>query len=168
MSDITQQEIVNPTAGFPYVFVDAIIDTIKTWLPSHQVVPRTLRHTDSAQSIGVFPATWQEVPKSKEIGQIEGAENRYTLKIQVMRKSMDEAMGRAYFANDTKLVRVILYRDPELRLRLGGLQEVLLGSREMVQRFGVMRQQFESSELSGSFTFLSITDYIIDTSITRI
>ena len=81
---------------------------------------------------------------------------------------MDEAMGRAQFANDSKLVRVILYRDPTLQVRLGGLQEVLLGSSEMVQRFGVMRQQFETSELAGSFTFLSITDYIIDTSITRI
>ena len=168
MSDITPQDIVNPAAGFPFVFVDAIIDTLKSWMPSHQIVPRGLRVTDSAQSIGVFPATWAEIPNTKEMGHIEGVENRYTLKIQVMRKSMDEAMGRAQFANDSKLVRVILYRDPTLQVRLGGLQEVLLGSSEMVQRFGVMRQQFETSELAGSFTFLSITDYIIDTSITRI
>lgn len=163
---ITSQEVVNPGAGFPFMFVDAMQDVLKVWLPSHLVVARPLRMTDSARSIGIFPSSWSEIPNTKQMGQIEAVENRYVLKIQVMVKSMNEFEGRALFANDSKLVRVILYRDPDLALRLGGLQEVLLGSREMVQKFGVTRQSFESSELAGSFNFLSVTDYTIDTATT--
>lgn len=164
--DVTAQDIVNPVGGFPFVFSDAIVDTLKYWLPSHMIVPRPLRMTDGAASIGVYPSTWTDVPGTKEIGHIESAENRYVMKIQTMRKSMQESEGRALFANDSKLVRVILYRDPDLRLRLGGLQETLLGSVETVQRFMVARQNYESSELSGQFVYLSVTDYFIDTSIT--
>lgn len=168
MPDPTQQDVVNPSAGFPFAFVDAIIDSLKEFMTSHQIVPRPLRMTDGAASIGVYPATWQDMPGTKEIGHIESVENRYVLKIQTMRKSMQEAEGRALFANDSKLVRVILYRDPGLRVRLGGLQESLLGSVETVQRFGVTRQNYESTELTGSFVFLSVTDYTIDTSITAL
>lgn len=167
MSDMTQ-EAVNPAVGFPFAFVDAVIESLQAFLPNHQVVPRPLRMTDAAASVGVYPATWQDIPGTKEIGHVESVENRYVLKIQTMRKSMQEAEGRALFANDSKLVRVILYRDPGLRVRLGGLQESLLGSVETVQRFGVTRQNFESTELSGSFVFLSVTDYTIDTSITAL
>lgn len=166
MSDITPQEVVNPGAGFPFLFTDAIQEVLRAWLPSHLIVARPLRMTDAARSVGIFPSMWSEIPNTKEMGNREAVENRYVLKIQTMVKSMDEVQGRALFANDSKLVRVILYRDPDLALRLGGLQEVLLGSREMVQKFGVTRQSFESSELAGSFNFLSVTDYAIDTATT--
>lgn len=163
MSDITPQDVVNPAAGFPFAFVDAIIETLQYWIPQAQVVPRQPRITDSAFVIGVYPATWVEKPDAKEIGRPEGVINTYTIKIRVMRKSMDEAMGRALFSNDSKLVRVILYRDPSLEVRLGGLQEVLLGSTETVQKFGVVRQEFESADMTGSFIFLATTDYFVET-----
>jgi hypothetical protein len=165
MTDLTAESDA-PRLGFPFIFVDIIKEVIEEWLPEHQVANRPLRHTDSAASIGVFPASWAEQPNSKEIGRIEGAENRYVIKIQVMRKAMDEEDGRALFSNDAKLVRVILYRDPNLPVRLGGLQETIMGTKEMVQRFGAARQDFNQSELAGAFTFVSTTDYIIDTSIT--
>jgi hypothetical protein len=150
MTDISPQEVVNPAAGFPFLFVDAMVDSLKAFLPSHQVVPRSLRMTDSAM----------------EIGHPEAVENRYTIRVTVMRKSMDEAVGRAQFANDAKLVRVILYRDPDLRVRLAGLQESLLGTVEQVQRYRVTRQEYNDSELAGSFVFVANLDFVIETTIT--
>lgn len=166
MSDITTQDLVNPAAGFPYRFVEVIQSVLAEWMSTHQVVARPLRMTDAARSIGIYPASWSELPNTKVMGQIESVENRYVIKIQVMVKSMNEEHGRALFANDSKALRVILYRDPDLRVRLGGLQEVLLGSSEMVQKFGVTRQSFEQTELAGSFVFVSMTDYTIDTATT--
>lgn len=168
MSDITPQEVVNPKSGFPWVFAEEIIKTFQVWLPNHLVVPRPLRMQEAPRSIGVYPATWQEDEDSHLIGQSEAANNRYLMKIQVMTKHLEELIGRALFANDTKLVRVILYRDPELRVRLLSLQEELLESKEMVQKYRVVRQTFDTADLAGSFVFLSTTDLLIESSTTYI
>jgi hypothetical protein len=85
-----------------------------------------------------------------------------------MVKSLEEQEGRVAFTLHAKMVRAILYRDPDLRVRLGGLQEELLSTAERVKRYGVMRQDFLTNELQGTFVFLASTDLFVETETTAL
>lgn len=151
------------TGGFPMNVVDEIVDRLPTLMPDHTVVGRALKMIDPAQSVGVYPVNWDAIESSQQIGQEEPALQRYLYRVQNMVRSGEEDFGRQMFSFDSKTIRVVLYRDPVLRVRLPLLTEELLDSRETVKRWGVGRQQFLNTELQSEFTFVAQTDFWVET-----
>lgn len=152
-----------PVNGFPMNVVDELVDAMEKRMGGDfVVVPRPLRFMDSARSIGVFVADWTPTAGSQQIGQQEPALNRYQYRVQNMVKAGDEVTGKAWFSLDSKSVRAVLYRDGDLRVRLAGLTEELLGTRETAKQWGVARQRFLNTELQGQFVFVAQTDFWLE------
>ena len=150
---------------FPANIISIFSEAFEELMPDHSVAERPLRQVDPNASIGIYCASWSPVEDSQQMGQEEHALARYIVRVQNMTKAMDEAEGRAQFTLEGKMVRAILYRDPGLRVRLGGLQEELMGTVERVQRYGVMKQDFITSELQGVYVFLASTELFVETEI---
>lgn len=131
--------------------------------PPAEILKRPLRHTDPALSLGVYAHNWVPNQDGALIGQNEPAMATYLYRIQLMIKHATETEARALFTSHGKMVRVILYRDTALGVRLAGLQEDLLGSRERFMRFGVRNQSFLNNELRGTFVYLATTDLWVET-----
>lgn len=167
MSTITNQND-NPTEYFPARFASEIRKSLEDLLADHQIVLRPLRSTDPSNVVGIFPGSWVPSNETAMIGQYEVPISTYIIKIQNMIKHLDEAQGRAMFSAIAKAIRAILYRDPDLRVRLGGLEEQMLSTVERVKRYGVSRQDFLSNEVPGAFVFLAITDVFIETETTAL
>lgn len=121
-------------------------------------VNRPLRISDPARSCGLFALTWQPMADSQQIGQQEPAINRYDIRIQTLVKHAQEIEGRALSSLDAKSIRVILYRDRDLKLRLLTLTEELLSSKETFKRFGIRRQNLLNTEMRGTFVYLNTTE----------
>jgi len=90
----------------------------------------------------------------------------YNLRIQNLVKAFQAADGLALFTLHAKMIRSILYRDPDLRLQLLSLSEVVLSSTERVMKYGVARQDFLQAQLPDAFTFLCNTDFTVETETT--
>jgi hypothetical protein len=99
---------------------------------------------------------------SQQIGQMEPALNRYELRIQTLVKHSNEEEGTALAALDGKSVRVILYRDPNLKVRLLALSEEQMSSRETLKRYGVRRQNLLNTDIKGVFCFLTTTEIWVE------
>lgn len=166
-------------SGFPENIIEEVKQSLtdfmpKTTLPDQTqvdvpIIERPLRFSDPERSIGVHPVDWQPVQQSAQIGQQENALARYLIRIQNMVKHTDEIEGRAMYNADAKMIRVILYRDQGLRVRLGELNETLLDTIERFKRMGIQTQRFMNNELStGSFVYLATTDLWVETEITQL
>ena len=150
-------------AGFPMNVVDVLHDRLAKLMPDHAVIDRPLRTSDPARSIGLYVADWNPEGNSQEIGQYEPTVSTYQFRVQNLVKHTDEIAGKALFALDAKSVRVVLYRDPNLRLLLSELVEELIGTRERATLWGVARQRFLSNEMRGTFVYLAQTDFWLKT-----
>lgn len=135
-------------------------------MPDHYFAERQLRPTDPALSLGVVVMSWEHLPTSAQIGQVEPGMGRYTVRVQNMVKHLNEEQGRAIHNAQCALVRAVLYRSEDLRLRLIGVDEEIEGSAERVKRMGVRRQDFLSNQISGSFLYLCASEVFIETEIT--
>lgn len=135
-------------------------------VPEHFFAERALRASDPAMSVGVTVMSWAHEPTTAQIGQVEPAMGRYNVRVQNMVKHVKEEEGRAIHNVQNALVRAILYRDVDLRLRLVGVDEEIEGSAERVKRMGVKRQDFLSNQVSGSFLYLCATEVYVETEIT--
>lgn len=125
-------------------------------------IRRPLRVSDPAKCVGVHSVNW--VPQGQiEIGSQEPTVQRYTLRVQSLIKAAKEEEGRALYVALAKTVRVMLYRDPALRLRLSTLVEDSLGSRERFQKCGIQTQRYLNTEFRGAFVFLASTDFWVET-----
>lgn len=154
---------------FPY----NVLDVIKTVLPvyfsiddpsePYHIVDRPLRFNDPKFGIGLFVTDWAPVAGHIESGQIEPVVNRYLYRAQIMVKATSESEGRTRSGQDAAALRAILYRDDQLQLGLRSLSSDVLGYHERFQRFEVMNQRFLNTELSGSFVFLSTTNFYVET-----
>lgn len=142
--------------------VDELITSMGTYLPDHTVIGRPVRFSDPARTVGVYPVDFTPVEDSKQIGQVEPALHRYLIRIQNMVKVADEVYGKQLFSLDSKSIRVVLYRDTTLHVRLRGLAEELLGTREVVKRWGIGRQRFLNTDLQSQFTFVAQTDFWVE------
>lgn len=132
------------------------------------VLKRSLRESDPVQAIGIFASHWTPDNDSKEMkGVIGGASeptlSRYVISIQVYIKDMDEERGAAVHATLAKIVRAMLYRDTALHVALRALTASVAGSTESTRRFGVDTQRYLSNELQGSWLYLSIVDFWLET-----
>lgn len=132
------------------------------------VVGRPLRETDNIQSIGVFGNQWNPDEDSFEMrgvpsGRHEPTISSYLITVQAFVKDMDEERGLATHSVLSKMVRSMLYRDNTLRVGLLALSVVMNGSTERTKRFGVLRQNYVSNELRGSWLYLSTLEYWLET-----
>lgn len=132
------------------------------------IARRPLRYMDPERSVGLHVVDWTPDPNSVQMGQAELALNTYLVRIQNLVKHSDEEEGRNLYVLDAKMVRVILYRDTALRVRLGSLNETIMGTQERFKRMGIRNQRFLNNELSGQFVFLATTDVWIETEVTQI
>ena len=167
MTDIPSDATVNPTAYFPARMINEIKVTLEQRMPSFPVVLRPIRATDPSQTIGVWSDNWMPVANTHIIGQPEPQEANYLIKVANVVKSADEPNGRALFSLHAKMIRAILYRDADLRVRLNGLEELMLGSVERVQRYNVGRQNYVYTGTAASFVYLCVTDVTFNMSMTR-
>lgn len=155
--------------GFPSNVVDEIVVTFRQHLLNHEIIDRPLRLPDPARCVGVYAVDMApDQQNAALIGQSEPVVNRYNFRIQNMVKATNEPEARALFTLDSKSIRVILYRDNQLLVRLKSLTEELLGTRERFQRFGVSRQRFLNNELKGHFVYLAQTDIWVETDLVRL
>lgn len=149
--------------GYPFNIIGEIERSLKDNLAGgHTFIKRALRITDPARSASTFALTWQPMNDSQQIGQMEPALNRYELRIQTLVKHANEEEGIALSSLDAKSVRVILYRDPNLKIRLLALSEELMSSRETVKRYGVRRQNLLNTDIKGVFCFLTTTEIWVE------
>lgn len=155
-------------AGFPVNIIGLLDERFKKNMPDHAVVQRPCRMMDPAQTLGIYPVDVDPVQSSHQIGQIEPTLLRYLVRIQNMVKSGDEAYATGLFAFDAKSVRVVLYRDPDLAVRLPLLTEELLGVRESVKRWGVGRQRFVNTGSQSGIVLVAQTDLWVETETTQL
>ncbi len=151
------------TVGFPHNIVEVFQTLYKERMPDHEIITRPVRIADPNLSLGIYVMDWMPDMSSLQIGQEEPALARYRIRLQNLIKHTDEQEARGLFATSAKIVRVILVRDPALRVRLTELQEEILNSRERLLRFGVAQQSFLNNKIDRSFTFLATTDVWVET-----
>lgn len=149
--------------AFPDVVVVELKAFFEDALADEQVVvlTRSIIPTDPPGTIAVFASDWE--PAEHNIGQHEPALSHYGIKIQTMTKNTDEEEGRLEGSTQAKSIRRMLYRDTDLRVRLGQLSENDGEALERTLSWKVVRQSFLSNELGGQFLFLSVTDVMVRT-----
>lgn len=154
---------------FPMRFIAPIIAALERGITGHTVVARSLGRGEAADTIGVFPATWQPTPNSMELGQYEPTLSIYLVRVQNLRIDADEIAGRAAFNNTSRKIRAILYRDTELRLALGELTEEIVGTTERVKKFDVTKQDYLSARAddNSGMMYLCTTDVVVQTETVR-
>lgn len=160
MSDLTM---------FPMNSVDEIRVSLDQYLDTDvTVVRRPLRTLDPNRCVGIFPVSQEPIEGSEQIGQFEPALNRYNLRCQLLVKHADEEEGRRLYAVDTTVVKTILYRDAALHARLAALSHTIMGTTERYKQFKVRQQRFLNNELGSQWVYLSVTDLVLETEITRL
>lgn len=147
-----------------------VIDEVKTSLTQYMgedvaVIERPLRIADPYRAIGIFPTVSEPLQESAEIGGWEPTLQRYNYRIQCLVRHQDEVLGRRLYAVDTKIIKTILYRDNDLKTRLAALSDESVGFRETFKRFVVGSQRFLNNELNGQFTYLSVTEFFVETEV---
>lgn len=159
---------MSDTLGFPVDFIVELHTTYETHMSDHAVVDRPLRPGDPAKSIGIFAVDTLIQQQNAQIGQLEPPLNTHRINMHNMIVASDEVTGRALFAVACKKIRVILYRDTDLGVRLRALSEDILGSREVVKRFGISRQRYITNEVRGVFTYVAVTELWIETEVVKL
>ncbi len=165
-------------AIFPESILDEVEVSLLQYMPDTvyegistpvEVLRRPLRYSDPDRSVGIHPVDWTpDEQGSSFIGQNEPGIARYIFRVMNLVKHTDEEEGRALYVLDAKMIRAILYRDTALRVRLGTLNETILGTIERFKRIGIRNQRFLNNELSGQFVFLATTELYVDTEITTL
>lgn len=152
--------------GFPLNIVDVLAARLEAVVEGLSTRPlkRPLRLSDPAVSLGVHAQDWH--PEGlQQIGQVEPTLGQYIIRVQTMVKHTNEEEGRALYTSMSKYVRILLYRDPQIRTQITVLSEDLLGTRERVQKFGVRQQRFLNNEFNSAMVYLGTTEFFVETEI---
>lgn len=147
---------------FPYAPVE-IVAPYLTPLPGVEaVVTRPLTPDDPNGSVGISALDW--FPVDNEIGADEPTICRYMYRIETLVKiAGDREEGQVSSSLLARSIRSMLYRNTDVRIRLGQLREVTDGRIERVQKWGIQQQRYASNHLSGTFLFVSTTDWWVET-----
>lgn len=127
------------------------------------VVGRRLKLTDDTMSVGVAPDMWIPDESSFEFNSQEPTVSAYTIWIQSFVKNSDEEEGVQLGSVLAKVVRTTLYRDVPLQVGLNSLSVSMMGATERIQRRGIRRSQYLSTEIQGNFLYLNTLEYYIET-----
>jgi hypothetical protein len=153
---------------FPQSMVVCLVDFFTDKFQADEpfvVVDRPLRPMDENGAIGVYSADCTPVPGSEEMMApyyVGPTLNRYAFRIQNLGKGDQRTAGRRY-AKDAKRIRRMLASDQDLQLRLRELTEVSEFTTERVQRMGYTKQRFLNNEFRGTFIYLAVTEFWIET-----
>lgn len=153
-------------AVFPENAVEVIAEAVKTLDDSLQVFMRPLRNTDPEFTVGVFGARWEPDEGSYEMRGVPNRGptlSRYAIVIQAMVKDMEEVRGFRRSSNLGAAIRTMLLRDPALGVAFQSLRATPGGTIESSRRWGVRAHDFISNELSGTWTYLSTLEFMIET-----
>ena len=148
---------------FPENFVDVLRLHIEDEPDFSFVLNRPLRPSDNNSTAGIYATLWQ--PSEFEIGQYDPAISTYGITIQTLAKNATEEEGIVDHSRLAKKIRIMLYRDEELRIQLGQLKTTNDGLTERTQRWGVQQQRFLSNEIDNQFLYLAVTDMWLETEI---
>lgn len=158
--------IVEDPNAFPNCVVNKLYDKLNGLDADIQCHRRPLRTADGTQCIGVFPVDWLPTPNSHEMrgmGNDFPSLTEYNVTIQSLITDTDEARGIAVHASLTSLIRATVARDQPLQVQLGQLVSVLPGHTERFRRSEVKRQRYLVSELSGTWLYMSVTQFWFQT-----
>lgn len=160
--------ITADTPVFPNNAVELMAIRFATLDADLTVVKRPLRKSDPAQALGVYAALWTPNENSYEMQGGDPAVRQptisaYSITVEAYIKDMDEERGLATHSVFASLVRAMLYRDAPLLVGLRALSVNVGGSTEQVQRTGIRSQRYSSNELQGSFLYLAVLDYYLET-----
>lgn len=153
-------------AVFPNNIIKLLADNSQTLDADLAVFRRPLRSSDPNQAIGVFPAMWQPVEGSQEMGRVNPGEptmQTYSVGMQSFVKDGDEIVGLMRHSALSHMVRTMLYRTPAVRVGLPQLSYTTGGVTERVMRWGVRNQRFLSNEVTGSWLYLSTLEVWAET-----
>lgn len=153
---------------FPNNCVHILSERFKLIDQDLYVVKRPLRTTDPEQSIGIMASLWNPEDDSYEIkgaplGRSEPTLQMYIITIQAFIKDMEEERGASTHSLLSKMLRTMLYRDEGIRVGFTALSSSMMDSVERLQRWRVLRQRFNSNELSGDWLYLSTLELMIET-----
>jgi hypothetical protein len=116
-----------------------------------QVFKRPLRQTDPQQCVGVFPAMKRPDPRSSEIGFRGQSLNRYSLILQSMVKSTDEAEAISVHSILANRLSRMFHHDLVLDAGLTALAVNVDNIRERLQRRGIELQRYLDNQVEGTF-----------------
>lgn len=151
-------------AVFPLNVIETMVPYLQALDTGLTVLRRPLRPVDPNQCVGVFPETVAADENSFETRGI-GESGKpslfvYSYAIHALVKHSDEIQGLADGAELTERVRDMLYDNQTLRVQLG--QIVVSrgsGKTKRLRRFTVQSTTYRSSELSGTWYYLSATTF---------
>lgn len=147
----------------PYAAVRAMNTFFREQFTSDEVnviVMRPIRTTDPNNCLAIHPANW--VPKQPFIGQQMPGLATYDYRLQFLHKNTSEEEGGEFHATISKRLRTMLYQGNALRVLFAAINESVDGVRERIGLTGVRQQRFLSTEMSGSYNFLSTIEYWTD------
>lgn len=140
-------------------FPDNIIEVLKERLGAiegvESVVSRVVEPSDPNGVLGVVSDEW--VADDWQIGSWEPAVGTYKLMIMHLVKNTNAEEGNRTHRLVAKAIRLMLYRDADLRHALGQLREGT-DPIERALQWSIAIQRFGSNEIAGQFTFLSVTE----------
>lgn len=122
------------------------------------IVRRRLRPTDPTGTLAIFADTKQ--PDEYEMkGEVVSDPSiaHYALRLDFFIKHTDEDEGRAIVARITKIIWVLLYRDPALIVRLRSLVETLFDVTESTLRWRIDMQKYFDTQLASTSTYALIS-----------
>lgn len=163
--------MIDPTAPvFPNNIVEVLALACEAYIDDEpdpkkrvQVLRRPITPEDPVQCIGIFGQMWTPDVSSHEIGTVEPTLQAYDIKVQCLVKDMEEKRGLAAHSVLSKLVRNMVYRQPQLRLALSSLSDATGGATERLQRYGLRSQDYVSGEVTGQFLYLSTLNLYFET-----
>lgn len=148
--------------AFPANIIDTLVGFYETTDGVTTVLKRPALPSDPDGTFFAFSDNW--VPLDYEIGAAGPTIARYACHFGFLTKTFDKEGGREAHSIISKNIRVMLYHDQTLRLRLQQLKESMLGITERVQRYGVTQQRFYANDLpQAQFLYVSAIDLWVET-----
>lgn len=148
---------------FPDNILDVIEEKGAALTGVEAVVRRVIEPTDPNGCMALVADEWH--PEDAEIGGFDATTGYYSILVMHLVKNTNADEGNMTHRSVAKAVRLMLARDPALRVAFGGLRETDPPHVERVLKWEVASQRFGSSEIAGSFTFLSVTELHVHTEI---
>ena len=148
--------------AFPQNIVELLAERLALVPGVRSVVTRDLDPGDGNGTVGVWASDWEPIDHEMPVPEPMG---RYTFHIQTINKYAAVADGRAASSVLAKSIRVMLYRDPDLQVRLRQLSETSVGWRESGTRYGVSSQRYIDGQYLGEHLFLTISEAWLETRI---
>lgn len=143
--------------------IPSFVDPLSALDKRVKALKRPLRQTDPQQCVGVFPAMKRPDVTSNEIGFTAPTLNRYSVIMQSMVKSTDEAEAISVHSILANRLTRMFHHDSILNAGLTGLGITVDNIRERLQRRGIELQRYLDNQVEGTFVRTSWIECWIET-----